>query len=337
MKDKKCKYDFGDKVDKTLSIEIKSPIEFIKSIYHLATASTILVDNYQGFLAVTNFRPNVICIQLWHAAGAIKRFGLEDPSNEVRTEKAIGRFQSVYDHFDYTVVGSEQMANTFRKSFGIDDDDRFIYTGIPRTDMLFDEHKKQSMVREINHRFPTINGRKIILYAPTFRNEQLSNYQLELDIHQLYQELSDEYVLFIKLHPAVSNAINMDAYDDFVYDVSEFREINALLLITDILISDYSSIPFEYALLEKPMIFFAYDMDEYQITSGLIEDYEQQMPGPVVFSTYAIVQKIHDNNFDLHQVKQFAEQWNEYSNGNASLNLARFITGLEAEQREVLV
>ncbi|RKQ34317.1 CDP-glycerol glycerophosphotransferase family protein [Oceanobacillus halophilus] len=338
LKDEKCRYDFGQVVDDTLSFTIQQPTQFIKSIYHLATATTILVDNYQGFLAVTKFRPNVTCIQLWHAAGAIKRFGLEDPSNDARTEKAMKRFQKVYNHFDYTVVGSEKMATTFHKSFGLEDD-RFIRTGIPRSDILFDEQKKQQMYTEINQQFPSINGRKIILYAPTFRNDHLTDYELELEINQMYEKLSDEYVLFIKLHPAVTNAID-EGYYDFVYDVSDFTEVNSLLLITDVLITDYSSIPFEFALLERPMIFYAYDMEEYKIKSGLIEDYENQMPGPVAFSTMELVQVIQDHAFNLDEVKLFAKQWNEYSNGNASLKLARFITGVEekeTERKEILV
>ena len=122
--------------------------------------------------------------------------------------------------------------------------------------------------------------------------------------------------------------------EGFVYDVSYFTETNALLLVTDILISDYSSIPFEYALLEKPMIFFAYDMDEYKITNGLIRDYEEQMPGPVVFTTFEIIRTIKEDDFDLGQVRAFSDKWNEYSTGNASMNLAKFIAGVEEEEKE---
>lgn len=331
LKDSSCRYEFDSSVCSIITFDMKHPISFLKSIYHLATATTILVDTYYGFLSVTSFRKGTTCIQLWHAAGAIKHFGLMDPSNEFRSEKAIERFQQVYNRFDYTVVGSDKMANTFRKSFGLPDE-RMLRTGIPRSDILFDEKVKVQSRQDAVERFPAIKGKKIILYAPTFREQQLSNYKLELDIKQLHRALSDEYVLFIKLHPAVSNNISF-SYGDFVFDASDYKDTNALLLITDLLITDYSSIPFEYALLEKPMIFFAYDPEEYKVTSGLIEDYESQMPGPVVASTEAIILAIKENKFDINQIIAFAKDWNEFSDGHSSMNLAKFITDSEVKER----
>ncbi len=332
LKDPSCKYRFDESMTRVIPFEVRHPIAYIKSIYHLATATTIIVDTYYGFLAVTDFRRGTTCIQVWHAAGAIKHFGLMDPSNEFRSLRALERFQKVYDRFDYTVVGSENMADIFKKSFGLTDD-RILRTGVPRSDCLFDRTEKQRVHKLIHQKYPTIGDRKIILYAPTFREQQFSDYQLELDIQQLYKHLSNEYVLFIKLHPAVSNYIS-DRYEDFVFNVSDYKDTNELLLITDILISDYSSIPFEYALLEKPMIFFAYDMDKYRVTSGLIDNYENQMPGPVVSTTLEIINAIEQDAFDKEQIKNFKKQWNEYSDGSSSMNLAHFLTNTEKEEME---
>ncbi|MBY7144669.1 CDP-glycerol glycerophosphotransferase family protein [Virgibacillus sp. NKC19-3] len=332
LKDKSCRYDFDESISDVVMFDLKHPIDYLKSIYHLATASNVLVDTYYGFLAAVNFRHGTTCIQLWHAAGAIKQFGLLDPSNEHRNEKAIDRFKQVYRRFDYTVVGSEAMANTFNKSFGLTND-RILRTGIPRTDILINNKEKQRIYQELKRSFPIIARKKVLLYAPTYRNEELSAYQLNLDIEKLYHELSEEYVLFIKLHPAISNKLR-EFYSDFIYDVSDFDDTNDLLLISDLLITDYSSIPFEYALLRKPMIFYAYDMDEYKVTSGLIEDYENQMPGPVVTSTDAIIQVIKEDDFDRNQINAFAAEWNEYSDGNSSIRLARFLTGTEEEEKE---
>ncbi|WP_100009956.1 CDP-glycerol glycerophosphotransferase family protein [Lentibacillus sediminis] len=332
LKDRSCNYRFDPSMGKIMSFDFKHPISYVKSIYHLATASTVLVDTYYGFLAVTDFRENTTCVQLWHAAGAIKKFGLEDPTNGTRSEKAMNRFKQVYSRFHYTTVGSDEMAATFQQSFGLTEDN-MIRTGIPRTDILFNKAEKARIYEYIKQDFPAIENKKILLYAPTFRNEQLTDFQMQLDIAKLYHELSDEYVLFIKNHPAVSYRLDTE-YKDFVYDVSNFQETNKLLLITDVLITDYSSLPFEFSLLEKPMIFFSYDMEEYKVTSGLINNYESQMPGPVVFSTEAIVQTIKQNAFDLNQVRSFAKKWNEYSSGDSSDHVARLLTGTETEERE---
>ncbi|WP_099159465.1 CDP-glycerol glycerophosphotransferase family protein [Virgibacillus ndiopensis] len=330
LKTRKCDYSF----DKTLDFDIYHPIAYLQSIYHLATATTILVDNYFGFLAVTEFKEGTTCIQLWHAAGALKQFGLMDPSNRLRSKKANDRFQRVYNRFDYTVVGSEKMATIFRKSFGVTNDS-ILRTGIPRTDFFFNYMEKRSIIQSMKKKYPIINEKKVILYAPTFRDNQLNDYQLALDIKELYQALSDEYVLFVKLHPAVQYKLS-EQYDDFVYDVSDYQDTNQLLLIADLLISDYSSIPFEYALLQKPMIFYAYDLQEYQNTRGLLVDYLNQMPGPVVSTTEAIIQAIEQNSFDKNKIKAFAQQWNEYSVGGSSVNITRVLTRNE-ENEEILV
>src|SRR5690606_34207645 len=104
------------------------------------------------------------------------------------------------------------------------------------------------------------------------------------------------------------------------------------------LITDYSSIPFEFSLLEKPMIFFAYDMEEYKKDSGLIENYLEEMPGPVVSTSEEMVAVIEKGNFDMVRVSQFKQEWNKYSKGSSSMQLARAILGQEeTKEKHVLM
>src|SRR5699024_12296759 len=109
--------------------------QFIRSIHHLATWSHIFIDNYDGFLAASDFKDEVTCIQLWHAAGSIKQFGLQDLTNSDRSKTALRRFQKVYNRVDYVVVGSKQMEKVIKERFGLPEE-RFIYTGIQRTDVF---------------------------------------------------------------------------------------------------------------------------------------------------------------------------------------------------------
>lgn len=335
LKDPACSYPFDTSFSRVIPFTATHPISFLKSIYHLATATTILVDNYYGFLAVTNFKEDTTCVQVWHAAGAVKQFGLNDPSIKNRSEKAKARFQKVYDRFHYTIVGSEKMAAVFRNSFHVSNAS-ILRTGIPRTDLFYDPVEKQKVIQHVKTSFPTTKNKKVILYTPTFRDGQLTNYQLALDIKKMYQAFSEDYVLFIKVHPAVSYVLN-DEYADFVYDVSDYYDTNHLLLFADLLITDYSSIPFEYALLNKPIIFFAYDIEQYSKERGLVADYHKQMPGPIVSTTEAIIQTIKMDTFDMHRIQTFASQWNEYSTGQSSLNVAKIITNREEAKEKVLI
>src|SRR5699024_3793364 len=301
LKTSQCKTDFNHSSNRTiLEFEILHVIDWLRSIYHLATSQKVLVDNYYGFLAVTDFRPDVQCIQLWHAAGAIKKFGLEDPSIENRSARANRRFRKVYDRFDFVIVGSEKMASIFKQSFDLSNE-RILRTGIPRTDFFFDDEAKEAAKNSLVADYPVINEKKVMLYAPTYRDNELDIGELKLDIEKMYQAFKHDYVLLLRLHPAINGEFQ-NKYPGFVINVSGNYNINHLLVITDILITDYSSIPFEFSLLNKPMVFFAYDLDQYAIDRGFWETYEDLVPGPVVENTNDLVDVIRNRTFDLERI-----------------------------------
>lgn len=320
LKTSQCDVDFGEDVQHLiLKFEPLHPIDWLRSIYHLATSTHVMIDNYYGFLAVTNFKENVKCIQLWHAAGAIKQFGLQDKSIQGRSERTHRRFKQVYDRFHYVVVGSEKMAAIFQQSFAVESE-RIVRTGVPRTDFFFDERAMASVSDTLHNKYPILKEKKVILYAPTYRDDELDRANLMLDFRKMYEAFNEEYVLFLRLHPAVNMNV-MHEYPDFVYDVSNYRDVNDLLVVTDILVTDYSSIPFEYSLLHRPMVFFAYDLEDYIRKRGIWETYETLVPGPVVKTTDQVVQAIKEKDFDMQKVVEFAEEWNEYSTGKSSKKL----------------
>ncbi|CAI9385747.1 MULTISPECIES: CDP-glycerol glycerophosphotransferase family protein [Bacillaceae] len=310
--------------DTVLLLKPKKLLLFLRSIYHLATAKVIILDNYFGFLSAVTFRKEVKKVQIWHAAGAIKKFGLKDPSIKHRSKKANQRFQHVYNQFENIIVGSKKMEYVFMEAFGAKPS-QFIYSGIPRTDIFFDEAMKMKIIQDLSLTYPSIKDKKILLYAPTFRDDQLDNYQLPIDIPLLKENLGENYLLILKLHPAIKTNIDIETYKDFVLNLSNYKKINDLLFITDYLITDYSSIPFEFSFLQKPMIFFPYDLEEYTKNRGMWEPYEGMVPGPVVHSTEEIVNTIINNSFRVKEIQEFHQEWNTFSIGNSSSNLSALI------------
>jgi CDP-glycerol glycerophosphotransferase (TagB/SpsB family) len=137
-------------------------------------------------------------------------------------------------------------------------------------------------------------------------------------------ELRDDFILLLRLHPAIKNRVNVSKkYSDFIVDASsEQFGINSLLVAADYLITDYSSIVVEYSLLQKPIIFFRYDVEEYMRTRGVLE---QQLPGPIVSDTESIIDLIHTNRFDLEAIRTYAETWNKYSKGYSSEHLIQYL------------
>lgn len=304
-----------------LSFETMNIKDMLRSAYYLATAKLVFVDNYFGFLSVVRFRPGVSCIQIWHAPGALKTFGLEDHSIAGRSEGARRRFRKVYQKFDKVVTGSEIMADIFKRSFGLTDE-RILRTGFPRTDFFFQKHQEVPILPD---QFPA--GRKRILYAPTFREEPRDRFPIDIDA--LKEELGDDYILLLRLHPAERSRYRFSAEDQsFVFDCSEFPSINQLMLSSDLLITDYSSIPVEYSLLGKPMIFYPYDLKAYEKERGFQSDYLRWVPGPVVYSTEALIKVIRRDRFNMDRVKEFAAVWNRYSHGDSSRNLVNYAVKL---------
>ena len=309
-----------------IAFESYNLIEWFKSIYHLTTSRHILVDNYFGFLSVSEFKKEVKCIQLWHATGAIKKFGLKDKSVKSRGRRAVQRFLRVYKRFDKVVVGSDIMADIFKEAFSLRDEN-ILRTGIPRTDFFYDEQMKQRAIKTLTEENKLILEKKVILYAPTYRDNELSQFDLQLDLDKMKAVLGEEYIILLRLHPAVKISENYEQrYLGFVFDYSSSKyHINDLLTIADYLITDYSSIPYEFSLLRKPMIFFTYDLEKYRVERGIWDGFEENLPGPIVKDTDSVIYEIQKGHFDFNKIDEHAKKWNKYSVGQSSHNLINFM------------
>ncbi|WP_031547949.1 CDP-glycerol glycerophosphotransferase family protein [Salinicoccus luteus] len=291
---------------------------FIRGLYHLATARVIFVDNYHLILAACNFSRRTTCVQLWHANGAVKLFGLRDKTIQGRPKSAHRRFRQVYDRFHKIVVSSDEMAEIFKQAFGLDDSN-MLRTGVPRTDFFHSEERLGAARDRMHQELPEIGGKTVILYAPTFRDGGFTVHDLPIDIGMMEQALGETHHLLIHLHPAVDFEGNEAT--DFATDTTGRHDISALLSVTDILITDYSSIPFEFSTLCRPMIFYPYDLEEYESTRGLWFDYYKMAPGPVVQTTEALIRTIEEEPFDPEVIEAFDRTWNKYADGHAAKKL----------------
>lgn len=306
-----------------LKLKPKNIAQFIPLMFHLNTAKVVVTDNYFVELAGAKWRKGASCIQIWHANGALKKFGWEDKAAQKRTTADKKRFQAVYQRFTNVVVGSDEMVLIFQKSFLLDEK-QLLKIGVPRTDYFFDKEKLKA---NYDWTFQSLNlsNRKQLLYAPTFRDDELQNTSLHLDIAEMERALGEEYQLILKLHPSISNDLEkLDS--DFVVYVDKETPIETVLPVVDILITDYSSIPFEFALLEKPMIFYTYDLQAYDKARGLSDGFLETIPGNCVFTTVELIEEIKKASFDLEKVRQFALKWNKYSDGSSS---ERFVSLLK--------
>lgn len=289
---------------------------FTRKPYNLATSSIILQDNVFMPMAYIKFRKSVKVIQLWHGTGTIKKFG-----QSVNIGQVAKMEKNANETITHLIVNSELSKIQSKEAFGVEEN-RIKVLGLPRTDMFFDDDKKEWILNEFYGVYPQLKNKKIMLYAPTFRDEEIATPKVELDISYLLEHTPKDYVLALKLHPFVAHSFIMDTdstYQDRIINVSNYHDINGLMLASYLLITDYSSIIFEYCLLQKPMIFFAYDLDYFTKDGrGFYENYEEYVPGPIVYSTQDLVAYLQKGEFDIKRGYQFMIENYKHTDGKAT-------------------
>ncbi|MBR2547196.1 MAG: CDP-glycerol glycerophosphotransferase family protein [Eubacterium sp.] len=271
--------------------------EFIRE---LGTAKAVLITTANDYLSYIDLRPETKVIQLWHGVGTFKKIGYSTISS-----RSFGLSQQYRDEFDqyknysYVTIASEEQAWIFEDAMHISRDSGILApVGISRTDLFYDDEYKAEARRRLNEFCPGINGRKILLYAPTFRGT-VNNAKApdKLDVEAFGEALSEDYVLLIKHHSVCENRrppIPEKWAGSFAYDINASTEISIedLLVLADVCITDYSSIAFEYSILERPILFFAYDLDDYIDERGMYLDYSELTPGPVCRTNKEMIEYI---------------------------------------------
>jgi len=294
---------------------------FIVLPFHLATSRIIFMDNVFLPFSAIKIKKYTKLVQLWHGTGSIKKFGLDTEEGWIR-EKAI----NVNKNTSHFIVGSQWMKNIYETAFGADRY-RIFNTGCPRTDLFFNENQIHERKKGFLKEYPELANKTIILYAPTFRDdENVQEIKLNLDINELISNLDDNFVLGLRLHPHIADKVDLDKIcspglnNSRIFDFSHYGKLNTLLISCDILITDYSSIIYEYALLKKPMIFYGHDLEKFEKSGrGFYGNYKSMVPGPVVFKTEDIVNEI--NNLKEYDLDEFLAVYLENCDGNARKRL----------------
>lgn len=189
--------------------------------------------------------------------------------------------------------------------------------GYPRNDRLFSVTERE--IAKIRRKLSIPEGKKVILYAPTWRENQHIpgegyRYRLQADFHEWKRTLRGEYVILFRAHYFISNLFDFDAFGDFVRDVSDWDDVNDLYLISDILITDYSSVFFDFAVLERPIIFYMYDYDVYKNEMRDFYFDIRILPGPVVKTQEELLKSVMDLPQIVEKYQERYERFNEMFN-----------------------
>lgn len=290
---------------------------FLIKPYELARSNYVFLDNIFLPMAYIRFPKKVSIVQLWHGTGTIKKFGQDVNTGELKQLE-----EKANQTITHLVVNSEYTKQLYEHVFQVPKEVVYTY-GMPRTDILFNKEEQQKKLRVFYQEYPQLKEKKLLLYAPTFRDNEIQHAELKIQLDQLLSSIDKDYYIGLRLHPHVARHISYEGIGkERVIDFSFYENINTLLFASDCLITDYSSIIFEYCVLEKPMIFYAYDLEQFSKEGrGFYEPYEIYVPGPVAATTEDIIQIIKENKFDYAKIRDFREEAYTYTDGQSCKRL----------------
>ena len=213
-------------------------------------------------------RPGTTFIQTWHGT-PLKKLALDmdtvHMAGEIGIEDYKANFKKNTKTWDYLVSQNHYSTQVFRRAF--DFNKEMLEIGYPRNDILFKKDTPED-INKLKIQMGLPLDKRIILYAPTWRDNQyygLGKYKFNpaLDFSRLIEEFDDTIIL-VKYHYLVVDSIDWGAYNGFIRPCKVSEDISLLYLVSDLLITDYSSVMFDYSLLRRPMIFYCYDLQEYK-------------------------------------------------------------------------
>lgn len=289
----------------------------LKIMYHLFTSKVIVTDDYLKYLRLYKLKEKQKVLQIWHACGLFKKFGLDYLPWNIKEEKA------THARYDCVTISGESLKEGYASAFGIGED-RIQALGVPRTDMFYDKSLIADRQKAFYQKNPELENKKLVLYAPTFREEGTKRieYDPKIDWNSLNEKLQEtDVVLLIKNHPVMKyNLLKGKKYSN----IKNMNKVSTydLMFVSDALITDYSSVIFEYALLDKPMIFYCPDYKEYERDFYL--NFPEDAAGEFVTQGEELAAAIQKSlsNVDAERLKVFREKYMGACDGHSSQRIA---------------
>ena len=309
----------------------------LQMIHKLAQADIIVLDDHVPVLDWMMLAADTTVIQVWHAGAGFKGVGYSRWGHH----GCPGPF-SAHRQNTYSISGSAAISHFFSEQFGILDE-QVIPTGMPRMDAYLDPDNRKRITEALYEAYPQTKGKMVILFAPTYRGRNRENayYPYELiDFEALYQlcRKKDAVVLF-KMHPWVSGEVPIDErYADRLISVNAYPNINDLFYVTDLYITDYSSGMYEFSLMNKPMLFFAYDKVQYAASRGFHRDYDTVVPGRICMTFRELLTAIDEEDYQFEKVAQYVKDHFDFVDCNSTDRVIDWLIlgKLPAQYREAL-
>ena len=279
-------------------------------------------------------RKGQVYLQCWHGT-PLKRLGydIEEGDNVMNSVSEVReKYRTDAKKFSYLLSPSPFTTEKFASAWNLNETGqryKVIEEGYPRNDRLinYKPGERDEIAKALG-----VQGKKVILYAPTWRDNQHTSgegytYKTEVDFDKLHKELGNEYVVLFRAHYLVANSFDFEKYEGFVIDVSSYSDINDLYIVSDILVTDYSSVFFDYSNLKRPIIFYMYDLEQYASEMRGFYLSLDELPGPIVKEEDELIREIKTTNGwkPAPEYEEFVKRFNPNEDGNSSKRVIKKI------------
>lgn len=272
----------------------------------IARADYLVIDDFFPGLDSLKLRESTQIIQAWHAGVGFKAVGYARYGNAGSPPR-----ENSHRRYTWAIAGSKGLRQTYADVFGIEPE-AIVPTGLPRIDGFLAEEQRESALAAFQEAHPEVAGRKLVLFAPTYRGRGIRDAHYDyrrIDFAGLYEYCGEDTVIGFRMHHFIKGEVPIpEEYADRFIDLSHYPDGLGLLHSTDVLITDYSSIIYEYALLDRPILFYAYDRDAYAATRGFQQDYDSSAPGKVCQSFDELLTALRTGDFEQEKVTLFRER-----------------------------
>lgn len=288
-------------------------LETMRSMYYLATCRVCVLDAYWPAVSMLHHKKELTVIQMWHALGKIKQSGYQTLDRKSGRSEFMAEALSMHRNYDYVIAGGSAWNEYYCKSFDIDSD-RILNIGLPRIDYLICSEEDNK--RRIYEKYPEFVTKPVILYVPTFRRNGTGSAE------KLISMLLDNnvYSVVVKSHP--NQPLNFS--DDNVFFCPEFSSME-MLSVSEYVITDYSAIAIEAAILDKKTLYYLYDYEEYVANNGLNVDPMESMRGCAFKDAESIVKIINEGSYNLDALEKYRKKYLPDELGTSTKKLAEYV------------
>ncbi|HEX3023457.1 MAG TPA: CDP-glycerol:glycerophosphate glycerophosphotransferase [Lachnospiraceae bacterium] len=276
-------------------------------------------------------RKGNVFLETWHGT-PLKKLVFDQEEVTAASPLYKQQFYKQSRDWDYLIAANYFSSEVFRRCFMYNN--VMLETGYPRNDIMHYENRDE-IAKGIRAKLGIPTDKKTILYAPTWRDDEFYGkgeykFALQLDLHRMKQELGKEYVVLLRTHYYIADSLDVTGLEDFAFNLSKYDDISELYLISDLLITDYSSVFFDYANLKRPMLFFTYDLEKYRdVLRGFYIDMVKEVPGPLLFTSDEVIDAIKNINTITEEYKEryevFYEKFCGLEDGHASQKVAEAV------------